>query len=159
VSARATLATRAAKAAGIAFSVHEYAHDAGAASYGLEAAELLGLDPQRVFKTLVTELDDGDMAVALVPASTELDLKGLAAAAAVKKAAMADPRAAERRTGYVVGAISPLGQRRRLRTVVDRSALDFDTVFVSAGRRGLELEPAPGDLVRLTEATVAAIAR
>ena len=141
------------------FAVHEYSHDPGAASYGLEAAERLELDPQRVFKTLVTELDDGDMAVALVPAGNELDLKSLAAAASVKKAAMADPRAAERRTGYVVGAISPLGQRNRLRTVVDRTALDFETVFVSAGRRGLELELAPADLVRLTEATVAAIAR
>jgi Cys-tRNA(Pro)/Cys-tRNA(Cys) deacylase len=114
--------------------------------------------PERVFKTLVAEVD-GALTVAVVPVSASLDLKALAAAAGGKRAAMADPAAAERTTGYVRGGISPLGQRKALPTVVDASARDFDTVFVSAGKRGLEVELAPADLVALTRAAVAGIAR
>jgi Cys-tRNA(Pro)/Cys-tRNA(Cys) deacylase len=124
----------------------------------LEAAEALGLDPATVFKTLVAEVD-GKLAVAIVPVERQLDLKALAAGVGAKKAAMADVKQAERTTGYVAGGISPLGQRRALPTVVDASALDHETIHVSAGRRGLELELAPADLVELTGARVAPIAR
>lgn len=133
------------------------AHDRGLA-YGLEAALALGMDPQQVFKTLVADVD-GALTVAVVPVDAQLDLKALAGAAGGKRAAMADPAAAERATGYVVGGISPLGQRRRLSTVVDASALDFPTVLVSAGRRGLDVELPPAELVRLTGARTAPIAR
>ncbi len=126
--------------------------------YGLEAAAALGLDPGRVFKTLVATVD-GRLAAAIVPVANELDLKALAAALDGRRAALADPVEAERATGYVVGGISPLGMRRRLPTVLDRSAADFATVFVSGGRRGLQLELAPADLARLTLATEAPIAR
>ncbi|HET9655587.1 MAG TPA: Cys-tRNA(Pro) deacylase [Kineosporiaceae bacterium] len=147
---------------GIAHTLRAYdhdprAHDRGLA-YGLEAAQALGIEPQRVFKTLVADVD-GALTVAVVPVDAQLDLKALAGAAGGKRAAMADPAAAERATGYVVGGISPLGQRRRLATVVDASALDFPTVLVSAGRRGLDVELAPADLVRLTGARTAGIAR
>jgi Cys-tRNA(Pro)/Cys-tRNA(Cys) deacylase len=152
VAAKETPATRAAKASGIAFRLHEYAHDPRAASYGLEAVEQLGIDAARVLKTLVADVD-GTLTVCVLPVERRLDLGTLG-----KRARMADPAAAERATGYVVGGISPLGQRRRLPTVVDESALAFDTVHVSAGRRGLELELAPADLVRLTGARVAAVA-
>ena len=139
-----------------------YAHDAAAhgrgLSYGEEAAAALGVDPRRVFKTLVADVD-GALTVAVVPVDASLDLKALAAAVGGKRATMAEPAAAERATGYVVGGISPLGQRRRLRTVVDASALDFATVLVSAGRRGVDVELAPADLVRLTGAGTAPIAR
>lgn len=135
------------------FTLREYEHDPRAESYGLEAVEKLGLDPDRVFKTLVAEVD-GTLTVAVVPVGTQLDLRALG-----KRARMADPKAAERATGYVAGGMSPLGQRRSLATVIDESALEFETVHVSAGRRGLELELAPADLVRLTEARVARIAR
>ncbi|MFD0562545.1 Cys-tRNA(Pro) deacylase [Kitasatospora saccharophila] len=138
--------------------MHEYAHDPAAASYGAEAAEAMGVPPDRVFKTLLAEAD-GALAVAVVPVSGQLDLKALAAALGTKRAVMADPAAAERSTGYVVGGISPLGQRRRLRTVVDSGALAHPTVFVSAGKRGAEVELAPADLVRLTAALTAPIAR
>src|SRR5919199_1359469 len=148
MAARDTPATTAARRAGIGFEVHEYEHDPGAASYGLEAAEALGLDPGRGFKTLVADLD-GTLTVCVVPVTSELDLRSLG-----KRAALADPAKAERTTGYVVGGISPLGQRRALPTLVDESALEHDTVFVSAGRRGLEIELAPKDLVALTNATV-----
>lgn len=124
----------------------------------MEAAQSLGLDPAQVFKTLLADVD-GDLTVAVVPVDRSLDLKALAAAVAGKRAAMADPAAAERATGYVVGGISPLGQRRRLPTVVDASALEWDTVLVSAGRRGLDVELAPADLVRLTAAATAPISR
>jgi Cys-tRNA(Pro)/Cys-tRNA(Cys) deacylase len=144
MAGKGTPATGAAERAGIAFTVHEYAHDPRAPSYGLEAAELLGVDPARVFKTLVAEVD-GSHVVALVPVAAELDLKALG-----KRAVMAKPADAERITGYVAGGISPLGQRRRLPTVVDESALAFDTIHVSAGRRGLEIELAPADLLALT---------
>jgi Cys-tRNA(Pro)/Cys-tRNA(Cys) deacylase len=154
-----TPATAALDRAGVPFAVHAYDHDpASPLSYGEEAAAALGTAAERVFKTLVAEVDSA-LTVAVVPVSGTLDLKSLAAASGGKRAAMADPAAAERTTGYVLGGISPLGQRRALPTVVDASALAFPTVFVSAGKRGLELELAPGDLVRLTGASTALIAR
>jgi len=154
-----TPAVNAARKAGIPFTLHEYRHDPRAGSYGLEAAEALGLDVARVFKTLVAAAEGKGLWVAVVPVAGLLDLKALAEAAGAKRATMADPKAAERATGYVVGGISPLGQRQRLSTAVDASALQFDTIFVSAGRRGLEIELAPADLVRLCGATIAAIGR
>ncbi len=153
-----TPATVALTRAGVAFSEHPYEHDVGAASYGLEAAEVLGLDPERVFKTLFTVVD-GRLVVGIVPVSGQLDLKALAAAVGGKKATMADPADAERATGYVVGGISPIGQRKPHRTVLDESALGHDTVYVSGGRRGLDLGLSPADLVRVTDATVAPIGR
>lgn len=149
-----TLAAR----AGVAFEVHRYDHDPDEPSYGAEAAEALGVDPDRVYKTLVT-LVDGRLAVAVVPVSGELDLKKLAHALGARRAEMAHPSEAERATGYVVGGISPLAQKRRLPTVLDASASGFTTIYVSAGRRGLELELAPADLVKLSGATVAAVGR
>jgi Cys-tRNA(Pro)/Cys-tRNA(Cys) deacylase len=143
---------------GIAYTVHTYPHDPRHGSYGTEAAEALGITPARVFKTLVASVD-GALAVGVVPVAGQLDLKALAAAAGGKRAAMADVTAAERATGYVAGGISPLGHRKRLPVIVDRSALGFATVFCSGGRRGLEIELAPGDLVRAAGASVAAIAR
>jgi Cys-tRNA(Pro)/Cys-tRNA(Cys) deacylase len=153
VAGKGTPAIAAAARAGVAFTVHEYRHDPRAESYGLEAVEKLGLDAARVFKTLVADVD-GALIVAVVPVEAQLDLRALG-----KRARMADASAAERATGYVAGGISPLGQRRPLPTVVDASALDHDTIHVSAGRRGLELELAPADLVELTGARVAPIAR
>jgi Cys-tRNA(Pro)/Cys-tRNA(Cys) deacylase len=153
-----TPATVAAARAGVAFRLHAYEHDPAAASYGEEAARALGTDPARVFKTLVAEVD-GTLTVAMVPVSSSLALKALAAAVGGKRAAMADPAAAERATGYVRGGISPLGQRRRLPAVLDASAAAFGTVFVSAGRRGLEIELSPADLTALTGARTAEIAR
>lgn len=154
----ATPATKALTLARVAFTVHEYAHDARAESYGLEAAEAMGVDPARVFKTLFADLD-GALVVGVVPVAGQLDLKALARALGGRKAVMADPKAAERATGYVVGGISPLGQRKAHPTVVDDSALEHPTVFVSAGRRGMEIELSPAELVRLTAARVAAIRR
>jgi Cys-tRNA(Pro)/Cys-tRNA(Cys) deacylase len=153
VAGKGTPAIAAATRAGVSFTVHEYEHDPRVESYGLEAVEKLGLDPARVFRTLVADVD-GALTVAVVAVGAQLDLRALG-----KRARMADPKAAERATGYVTGGISPLGQRRSLATVVDESALAFETIHVSAGRRGLELELAPGDLVRLTGARVARIAR
>jgi Cys-tRNA(Pro)/Cys-tRNA(Cys) deacylase len=138
-------------------TVHSYEHDPRHASYGSEASQALGLAPERVFKTLVAEVD-GTLTVGVVPVVAQLDLKALAAAVGGKKAKMADVTAAERATGYVAGGISPLGQRKRLPVVVDASAEAFDTVFCSGGRRGLEIELAPADLVRLASAVVAPIA-
>ncbi|MFL6056066.1 MAG: Cys-tRNA(Pro) deacylase [Actinoallomurus sp.] len=138
--------------------LHPYEVDPDADSYGEAAADALGVPHDRLFKTLVAEVD-GDLTVAVVPVSSSLDLKALAAAAGGKRAAMADPAHAERVTGYVRGGISPLGQRRRLPTVVDSSASGFPTIYVSAGRRGLQIELAPADLVRLTGASTAVIAR
>ncbi|WGX99921.1 Cys-tRNA(Pro) deacylase [Nocardioides sp. QY071] len=148
-----TPATTALTSAGVAFTVHEYDHDARTDSYGGEAAEAMGVAPERVFKTLFADID-GALVVGVVPVSGQLDLKALARAVEGRKAAMADPKAAERATGYVVGGISPLGQRKAHPTVVDDSALDHDTVFVSAGRRGMEVELSPAELVRLTAARV-----
>lgn len=139
--------------------VREYAHDPAAASFGMEVVAKLELDAARVFKTLIAELDGGRLVMALVPVAQLLDLKALAAALGAKRAAMADGAAAERATGYVVGGISPLGQRRRLPAVIDASALGWETVYVSGGRRGLQLELAPQDLMRLTRARTARIAR
>lgn len=155
---RGTPATVVLDAAGVEHTLHPYEHDPRAASYGLEAADALGLDPAVVLKTLVAEAD-GVLVVAVVPVTGELDLKALARAVGASRARMADPVAAERSSGYVRGGISPLGQRRRLRTVVDASALDHDRVYVSAGRRGLDVGLAPADLVRLTGATVAPVGR
>ncbi len=153
-----TPATVALTRAGIAFTAHAYEHDPAVRSYGLEAAEALGLDPDRVLKTLFVEVD-GRLVVGIVPVSGQLDLKAVAAAVGGKKAAMAEPADAERASGYVVGGISPIGQKRRHPTVLEESATVFETVFVSGGRRGLDLELAPADLVRVTEATVAPIGR
>lgn len=140
----------------VAHTLHSYEHDPRHESYGLEAAEALGLAPQRVFKTLVAEVD-GKLAVGVVPVTSQLDLKGLAAALKGKKAKMAVVADAERATGYVAGGISPLGQKKRLPVALDESALQFETIFCSAGRRGLEVEITPADLVRLTNALVARI--
>lgn len=138
--------------------VHEYAHDPRSGSYGAEAVEelgtRLGIVPEQVFKTLVVTLSDGVPAVAVIPVPATLSLKSVAGALGGGKATMADRTVAERTTGYVLGGISPLGQRRRLRTVVDTSITRWDRVLCSAGRRGLEIELAPDDLVRLTEAVV-----
>jgi Cys-tRNA(Pro)/Cys-tRNA(Cys) deacylase len=153
-----TPATVALTAAGTEFTVHAYAHDPAHPSYGEEAAQAMGVSPDRVFKTLVAEVD-GELTVAVVPVAGSLDLKALATAVGGKKAAMADPAAAERVTGYVRGGISPLGQRKRLRTVLDASAGRHATICVSAGRRGLEVELAPADLVALTGAALASIGR
>ncbi len=156
MASQGTPATAALAAAGVPFVLHPYAHDPAAASYGLEAAEVLGVEPARVFKTLMVEVE-GKLAVAIVPVSGNLDLKSVAAALGAKKAAMADPKAAERRTGYVLGGISPLGQRQPSPTVLDESALAFGAILVSGGRRGLDIELAPTDLIQLTKAAVAPI--
>ena len=153
-----TPATVALTRAGIEFTVHPYEHDPRAESYGLEAAEALGVPPERVLKTLLADID-GELVVAVVPVSGQLDLKALARAVGGRRAAMADPTAAERSTGYVVGGISPVGQRKRLRTVVDESALTHAGVLVSGGRRGLDLELSPTDLVGVTGAVTARIGR
>lgn len=149
-----TPAINTAQKAKIAFTVHEYDHDPSCASYGLEAAEKLGIDPSRVFKTLVADLG-GELVVAVIPVEAMLGLKHLAKAAGAKKAAMADKTLVERTTGYVLGGVSPLGQKKRLRTFIDASAQSLPTMHVSAGRRGLEIELAPADLARLTGAQFA----
>jgi Cys-tRNA(Pro)/Cys-tRNA(Cys) deacylase len=153
-----TPAVTVAARAGVDFDVHRYDHDPDEPSYGREAAEMLGVDEDRVFKTLVAFVD-GRLAVAVVPVSGELDLKRFAAVLGGRKAVMAHPSEAERATGYVVGGISPLGQRRKLPTVVDSSAERWPTIYVSGGRRGLELELAPADLARLVGARLAPIGR
>ena len=153
-----TPATVALTRAGVGFTSHPYDHDPAAESFGLEAARVLGVDPGRVFKTLFVSAD-GRLAVGVVPVSGQLDLKAVAAALGAKKAVMAEPAVAERASGYVVGGISPVGQKRPHPTVVDESALAFETVFVSGGRRGLDLELAPADLLRVTSATTARIGR
>ena len=139
--------------------VHSYEHDPKSASYGLEAAEKLGLDPQQVFKTLLASSEKGELLVAVVPVGGTLDLKALAHAAGVKKCEMADPAAAQRATGYLVGGISPLGQKKRLRTFIDDSAQNFATIHVSAGRRGLEVELAAAVLAEHTQGKFAGIGR
>ena len=154
-----TPAVTAAKRAGIEFEVLEYHAGDSGEPYGVGAARALGIEPERVFKTLVADLSGKSLAVAIIPVAERLDLKALAAALGAKRAAMAEPTAAERATGYVLGGISPLGQRRRLPFAIDESALGFERSHVSGGRRGLEIGLAPGDLVALVGATVARIAR
>jgi Cys-tRNA(Pro)/Cys-tRNA(Cys) deacylase len=156
-----TPATTAAAKAKISYTLHSYAagaHAEGPKPYGEAAADALGVPYERLFKTLLAEVD-GDLTVAVVPVAADLDLKALAAAAGGKRAKLAEPRTAERVTGYVIGGISPLGQRRRLPTIVDATASGFATIFVSAGRRGLQIELAPADLIRLTAARPASIAK
>ena len=157
MSGQGTPATALLRRQKVTHRIHEYPHDPRSGSYGTEAAAALGIDPAHCFKTLVAEVD-GALVVAVVPVTGALDLKALAGAVGGKRAAMAEPTSAERTTGYVRGGISPLGQRKRLPTVVDASAVALPTIYVSAGRRGLEVELAPADLVRLTDAVVAAIA-
>jgi Cys-tRNA(Pro)/Cys-tRNA(Cys) deacylase len=142
---------------GVAFTLHPYEHDPRSQAYGDEAAEALGIEPARIFKTLIAAVD-GKLACAVVPVAARLDLKAFAAALGGKRAELAEPAAAARATGYVVGGISPLGQKTRLRVVVDASAEGFETVFVSAGKRGLQVQLAPADLVRAAGALVAPIA-
>ena len=158
MAGQGTAATALLTRQGIPYTVHTYDHDSRRGSYGAEAAEALGVTFGRVFKTLVAAVD-GTLTVGVVPVPAQLDLKALAAAVGGKKAAMAEAADAERATGYVTGGISPLGQRRRLRVVVDATALEFPTIYCSGGRRGLEIELAPGDLVRAAHATVAPISR
>jgi Cys-tRNA(Pro)/Cys-tRNA(Cys) deacylase len=156
--AGATPAIAALERAGVEYTLHPYEHDPARTSYGLEAAEVLGVDPARVLKTLLAEAD-GRLVVAIVPVAGRLDLKALARAVGARKAALAEPATAQRATGYVVGGISPVGQRTAHPTVVDSSALDHPTVLVSAGRRGLDVELAPADLLTLTSGVTAAVAR
>jgi Cys-tRNA(Pro)/Cys-tRNA(Cys) deacylase len=154
-----TPAVRVAEAAGVTFELLCYEHDPGAESFGLEAARRLDQPPGRIFKTLLARLDGARLAVAILPVQRRLDLKALATAVGSKRARLAEAPEAERATGYVVGGISPLGQRRRLPTFVDDSALPLPRIYVSGGRRGLEIGLAPADLARLTQARFAAIAR
>jgi Cys-tRNA(Pro)/Cys-tRNA(Cys) deacylase len=153
-----TPATVALTRAGIRFTALAYEHDPRAAAYGLEAAEKLGIEPERVFKTLLASVD-GSLAVGIVPVADQLDLKALAAALGGKRAEMADPALAERKTGYVVGGISPIGQKVPLPTVLDETAILHETILVSGGRRGLDLELAPDDLLAVTNGRYAPIAR
>jgi Cys-tRNA(Pro)/Cys-tRNA(Cys) deacylase len=139
--------------------IHSYEHDPKAPSYGLEAAEKLGLEPAQVFKTLLASTEKGELLVAIVPVVGTLDLKALAQAAGAKKTEMADPAAAQRSTGYLLGGISPLGQKKRLRTFIDETAQRFDSIYVSAGRRGLEVELSPAVLAEHTQARFAQIGR
>lgn len=157
MAGRGTPATTLLDRQGVVYRLHPYDHDPRADSYGSEAADALGLVPQQVFKTLVTEVD-GRLVVGVVPVSAQLDLRALAAAVGAKKARMAAAADAERATGYVTGGIAPLGHRRRLPVVIDNSVRSFETVYCSAGRRGLQVELAPDALVHATRATVAAIA-
>lgn len=153
-----TPATAALTAAGVGFAVRAYDHDPAATAYGLEAAEALGVEPARVFKTLLVDTGSG-LAVGIVPVDRQLDLKAVSAALGVKRVSMADPAVAERTTGYVVGGISPIGQKRALPTVLDDSALAHERVLVSGGRRGMDVELAPQDLLRVTAGTTAPIVR
>lgn len=162
--AGSTPATQVLDRAGVGYTLHAYRHDPRAASFGAEAAAALGVDPDRVFKTLVASLTPGsgrpaELVVGIVPVPAQLDLKALVRALGGSRAVMAEVTAAERATGYVAGGISPIGQRRRHRTVLDRSALDHDAVLVSAGRRGLDLEITPDDLVAVTGAITARVCR
>jgi Cys-tRNA(Pro)/Cys-tRNA(Cys) deacylase len=147
----------AARKAKIAHNVHEYVHDPASESYGLEAAEKLSVPEARVFKTLVVSLDSRELAVGVIPVSSMLSMKRMAKAAGAKKAAMADRADVERSTGYVLGGVSPLGQKKRLKTIIDSSASHYPTIYVSAGRRGLEIELSPADLVRLVNGALAEI--
>ncbi|MES9940655.1 MAG: Cys-tRNA(Pro) deacylase [Candidatus Thiodiazotropha sp. 6PLUC2] len=154
-----TPAIEVAKRAGISYTTHSYEHDPKHESFGMEAVEKLGLPADQVFKTLVVSLEGKGLAVAVVPVSSKLDLKLLAKVLKVKKATMADARAVQRSSGYVLGGVSPLGQKRQLPSVIDASAEGFSTIYVSAGKRGLEIELDPRDLAQLLSATVAEIAK
>jgi Cys-tRNA(Pro)/Cys-tRNA(Cys) deacylase len=154
-----TPAVKVAESSGISYQIHSYQHDPEHDSYGMEAVEKLGLSAARVFKTLVVSNDRGSLAVGVVPVSSKLNLRALAKVLKVKKLAMADPRTVERTTGYVVGGVSPLGQKRKLPTVIDISATQSNTIYVSAGKRGLEVELSPDDLVNLLDAVIAEIKR
>lgn len=154
-----TPATKLLDKAKVVYQLHRYSHDPQAASYGTEAADKLGLEHGRVFKTLLAATETGELLVAVVPVSDKLNLKALAAAAGVKKAAMADPAAAQRSTGYLVGGISPLGQKKRLRTFIDASASQWPTMFISGGRRGLEIELTASDLQAQTRAQLCELCR
>ena len=152
-----TPAINEAKKQKIPFTVHQYSHNPDHSSYGLEAVEALDIEASRVFKTLVVQLDNKTLSVAVVPVSCQLNMKLFAKAAEVKKAAMADAAQVEKTTGYVLGGVSPLGQKKRLRTIIDASAGNHETIFVSGGKRGLEIELKPADLCRLTSGSFAAI--
>jgi Cys-tRNA(Pro)/Cys-tRNA(Cys) deacylase len=156
---KVTPATDAATAGGISFRMHEYDHQPGVASYALEASAALQVEPARIHKTLVLKTDTGALVIAVVPADASCDVKAVAAVVGAKRAEMADPKAAQRSTGYVLGGISPLGQRQSLVTVIDEDAQLWDTIFVSAGRRGLEIELSAADLCSLTGALFAPIAK
>ncbi len=145
-----TPAIKTAEKAKIDFSVHQYEHDSSVASFGLEASEKLGVSAATVFKTLVASLDNGELVVAIIPVDRKLNLKAVAKASKAKKAKMAEPIDVERSTGYVLGGVSPLGQKKRLKTLLDDSAKAQSTIYVSAGRRGLEIELQPSDLLSLT---------
>jgi Cys-tRNA(Pro)/Cys-tRNA(Cys) deacylase len=155
--ATGTPATNLLTSKGVVFKAHEYSHDPNSTSFGLEAAEKLGVDPNRVFKTLIANVDES-FAVAIVPVNQQVSLKSLARILGAKRAVMADPAAAARLTGYVVGGISPLGQKRLLSTVIDESAKEFETILVSGGRRGFDIELSPQDLAQLLSAVFAEIA-
>ncbi|MFT5483723.1 MAG: Cys-tRNA(Pro)/Cys-tRNA(Cys) deacylase [Halieaceae bacterium] len=147
----------AAKRNKISYQIHEYSHDEASESYGLEAAEKLGVSEERIFKTLVVSLDNKELVVGVIPVSAMLSMKLIAKAASAKKAAMAEKSDVERSTGYVLGGVSPLGQKRRLKTIIDSSAKNYSTIYVSAGRRGLEIELSPDDLTKLTRGELAEI--
>ncbi|AWF82698.1 Cys-tRNA(Pro) deacylase [Microbulbifer sp. A4B17] len=143
----------------VSYKIHEYAHDSSTDSYGMEAAQELGVSEERIFKTLVVALDNKELAVGIVPVSTLLNMKLIAKAAVAKKAVMAAPEDVERSTGYVLGGVSPLGQKRQLKTILDISIKDHSTVFVSAGRRGLEIELSPNDLIKAVNGVLAKISQ
>ena len=150
-----TPAINTAKAAGIKFKALSYEHDANHPSYGMEAVEKLGLEATRVFKTLLLNIGKDEFAVTIIPVANKLNLKAAAKALSRKKVTMAGTQDAERGTGYLVGGISPIGQKKRLATLLDKTALEHETIYVSAGRRGLEIELATKDLVRITDANLA----
>ncbi len=152
-----TPAVNTVKKARIHYQLHQYEHDPGSQSYGGEASAKLNVAPERVFKTLVASLDGNHLAVAVVPVSGQLNLKSFASASGAKKSKMAAPKAVERSSGYVLGGVSPLGQKKKLKTVIDQSALNHETIYVSAGRRGLEIELSPQDLAGLLDAVFAPI--
>lgn len=154
-----TPAIKLAQKAGISFTLHEYIHDPANASYGQEAADKLGLPASQVFKTLVISLDGKELAVGILPVDSMLSMKHLAKAANAKKADMADKILVARTTGYILGGVSPLGQKKRLKTFIDNSAQQFATIYVSAGKRGLEIELSPQDLQTLTQGTFTALAQ
>lgn len=154
-----TPAVNSLKKSGVAFTIHQYEHEPDCSSYGKEAAEKLGVDPHRVYKTLVVMTDNGELVVSVIPVSAMLDLKALAKAAGTKKASMAEKDLVQRITGYIVGGVSPLAQKKKLKTVIDSGVEKFDTVLISGGKRGLDIEISPRDLAKLTAASLASIAK